>query len=112
MAEEPKVCVLMATYNGANYLAEQLESIAGQTHKNITLLVSDDGSTDETLAILEEYKKKIDIKVVNNTLWQCVKGDGVMSINKRDIVVRYKGNVSPVKALRIPETSKFKKWWM
>jgi hypothetical protein len=45
------------------------------------------------------------------TLWQCVKGDGVMSINKRDIVDRYKGNVSPVKALRIPETSKFKKWW-
>ena len=41
MAEEPKVCVLMATYNGANYLAEQLESIAGQTHKNITLLASD-----------------------------------------------------------------------
>ena len=67
MTEEPKVCVLIATYNGANYLAEQLESIADQTYKNIALLVSDDGSTDDTLAILEEYKKKIDIKVVNNT---------------------------------------------
>ena len=67
MTESPKVCILMATYNGANYLGEQLESIVGQTYKNISLLVSDDGSTDNTIDILKEYSKKIDIQIIKNT---------------------------------------------
>ena len=53
----PKVCVLMSTYNGARYLREQLESILNQEKVDIVIYVRDDGSTDQTWGILNEYKK-------------------------------------------------------
>lgn len=58
MNAESSVAILMCTYNGGKFLAEQLESILNQTHKNITLWISDDGSTDNTLEIIEQYKQK------------------------------------------------------
>lgn len=48
----------MSTYNGEKYLREQLDSILNQTYSNIEILVRDDGSTDATLEILQEYAKK------------------------------------------------------
>ena len=48
----------MCTFQGERYLVAQLESIAAQTHCRWTLWVSDDGSTDETLAILERYRSQ------------------------------------------------------
>jgi glycosyltransferase involved in cell wall biosynthesis len=53
------VDVLLATFNGAKYLAQQLDSILAQTHQNFRLLVSDDGSSDDTLAILESYRPRL-----------------------------------------------------
>lgn len=53
-----KICVLMSTYNGSKYIKEQLDSILNQEKVNIELLIRDDGSTDKTLEILEEYSKK------------------------------------------------------
>ena len=53
-----RVDILLATYNGENYLVEQLESILSQTYSNFRLLISDDCSTDGTRKILEEYKEK------------------------------------------------------
>lgn len=53
-----KVDILLATYNGEKYIREQIDSILNQTHKEFRLLISDDGSTDKTRAILEEYKNK------------------------------------------------------
>jgi glycosyltransferase involved in cell wall biosynthesis len=52
------VAILMCTYNGAQYLAEQLDSIQNQGYKNWALYVNDDGSKDATLAILKRYQKK------------------------------------------------------
>lgn len=54
----PLVSVLLCTYNGERFLREQLESIARQTYPGWVVSVSDDGSTDSTLAILQEYKEK------------------------------------------------------
>lgn len=51
------VSVAMATYNGAPFLAQQLASLAGQTLPPAELVVSDDGSTDETLAVVEHFAK-------------------------------------------------------
>jgi len=45
----PKVAILMGTFNGEQFLPEQLDSIRQQTHANWELHVSDDGSTDNTL---------------------------------------------------------------
>ena len=54
--------VVIATYNGARFLREQLDSIYHQTHLPDEVVVSDDGSTDETVAILEEYKQRYGLK--------------------------------------------------
>jgi glycosyltransferase involved in cell wall biosynthesis len=47
-----QVDVLLASYNGERFLAEQLDSIAGQSFADWRLLVRDDGSTDGTMALL------------------------------------------------------------
>ena len=53
-----KVDILLATYNGEKYIREQIDSILNQNHKDFRLLISDDGSTDKTIEILQEYKEK------------------------------------------------------
>ena len=51
---EETIDVLLATYNGEKYLAEQIESILNQTYKNIRILISDDCSKDNTREIIKE----------------------------------------------------------
>lgn len=55
----PCVTILLCTLNGARFLAAQLASIEQQSHKNWCLVVSDDGSTDATLAILRHFAKRV-----------------------------------------------------
>ena len=54
----PHLAILMCTFNGENFLEEQLDSIENQDYKNWTLYVNDDGSKDATLDILKRYQKK------------------------------------------------------
>lgn len=56
--ENPKLCILLASYNGEKYIKEQLDSIINQTYKNWELIIRDDGSKDETVTILNKYEKK------------------------------------------------------
>lgn len=51
----PRVLVLMTTYNGQDYVAEQIESILSQRDVEVTLRISDDRSSDGTYRILEGY---------------------------------------------------------
>ena len=52
---QPTVEILLAAYNGERFLREQLDSLLAQTWEQWHLTVSDDGSTDGTSAILDEY---------------------------------------------------------
>ena len=54
---QPLVAILMCTFNGEQFLQEQLESIASQTHKNWVLWISDDGSSDQTWSILHSVQR-------------------------------------------------------
>lgn len=54
-ADEPTVYVMMATYNGEKYLCEQIESILSQKYVKVTLRISDDCSTDNTMKLLRRY---------------------------------------------------------
>ena len=56
--ENKKVKVLLSSYNGEKYIAEQLDSILNQTYRNIEIYVRDDGSKDRTLEILKSYEEK------------------------------------------------------
>ncbi len=53
----------MATYNGAHFIGEQLASIADQTLPPDEIIICDDGSTDNTLAIVETFKRRTPIPV-------------------------------------------------
>jgi glycosyltransferase involved in cell wall biosynthesis len=53
-----RVAILLCTYNGESHLEEQLDSIAQQGIQHIDIWVSDDGSTDTTIELLERYKKR------------------------------------------------------
>jgi glycosyltransferase involved in cell wall biosynthesis len=52
---QPLVSIAVATWNGARYLREQLDTLYGQTWPNLEVVASDDASTDGTAAILAEY---------------------------------------------------------
>lgn len=52
---QQQVEILMATYNGGRYIDQQLQSLFEQSYSNWILTVRDDGSTDETVPILEKY---------------------------------------------------------
>lgn len=53
-----KILVVMATYNGEKYLAEQLESIFLQENVKVEILVRDDGSSDGTRKLLDRYQSE------------------------------------------------------
>ena len=55
----PSIAILLCTYNGARFLPAQLASLAAQSFTNWRLFVSDDGSNDNTLAILAEHKERL-----------------------------------------------------
>ncbi|MGH9809184.1 MAG: glycosyltransferase family 2 protein, partial [Terriglobia bacterium] len=58
-SDTPCITILLCTYNGARFLAAQLASLEQQSHQNWKLLVSDDGSTDATLAIVNHFAQRV-----------------------------------------------------
>jgi glycosyltransferase involved in cell wall biosynthesis len=52
----PLVYVLLATFNGAKHLNLQLQSLANQKHVCVKVIANDDGSSDDTMSILEKWK--------------------------------------------------------
>ena len=64
--EKPKVSVILPVYNVGKYLRSSLDSLMNQTLKDIEIICVDDGSTDDSYDILEEYKQKdARIKVIH-----------------------------------------------
>ena len=64
MPKNPHVLILMATYNGEQFISDQIESILNQTYKNWKLVIHDDGSTDNTLDIINKYAEKYKDKII------------------------------------------------
>jgi len=55
--------ILMATYNGQKHLRDQIDSLLAQTNQDWQLLIRDDKSTDNTVAIIKEYAAKYSDKI-------------------------------------------------
>ena len=55
VTQMPTISIALATYNGSAFVAEQLESLAKQTVAPLELVVTDDSSTDDTIAIVEKF---------------------------------------------------------
>lgn len=61
-----KICVLMTTYNGVKYIEEQIKSILNQQGVVVTLYVSDDLSSDETLRVVQRFLPHGNLHLLDN----------------------------------------------
>ncbi|MGH2083157.1 glycosyltransferase family 2 protein [Aerococcus urinaeequi] len=61
---KPNVQVLLSTYNGERFLETQIESLFEQKDINLSILIRDDGSTDNTINILKKYQNHNNIEVI------------------------------------------------
>ena len=91
--EQYKVSVIMPIYNGAEYISKGIESILNQTYKNIELIVVDDGSVDDSKAIVESfnnskikyiYKENAGVGEARNTGLINAQGDFVCFLDQDD----------------------------
>lgn len=55
--------VLLSTYNGASYIDEQIQTILNQKYVNVYLAIRDDGSTDNTIDVLNKYKSFENVEI-------------------------------------------------
>ena len=66
MKSEKLVSIIMPVYNSEKYLSKAIESVLNQNYKNLELIAVNDGSTDNSLKILEEFEKKdTRLKILN-----------------------------------------------
>lgn len=100
--------ILMATYNGERFITEQIDSILGQTFQDFRLLIRDDGSSDNTPAIIEEYARKYPgkIEIVHDDvvcksatknffeLLKHAEADYVMFSDQDDVWMKYKVQIT------------------
>ena len=63
-SNKPKISVLMPVYNGEQFLDKSIKSILDQTFNNFEYIITNDGSTDGSLKIIESYEDSR-IKIIN-----------------------------------------------
>jgi glycosyltransferase involved in cell wall biosynthesis len=63
---EPKVSIIIPTFNRAHVLGRAVESVLSQTYPNLEILIVDDGSTDATREVLEKYISNKQIRVLKH----------------------------------------------
>jgi glycosyltransferase involved in cell wall biosynthesis len=66
MSQVPRVSVVIATYNRANFLPETIESVLQQNFQDFELIVVDDGSTDGTRTLLQSYPSRVSFLYQDN----------------------------------------------
>src|SRR6202161_3746981 len=55
---QPLVSILVSNYNYGRFIADSIQSALDQTYSNIELIICDDGSTDDSISVIEEYQRK------------------------------------------------------
>ena len=93
----PQVSVVIPAYNHAEYLGQAIDSVLNQDYKNIELIVLDDGSADDTRAVLERYKncffwetqKNMGQSSTLNKGWGMSKGDILAYLSADDLLLPY-----------------------
>nr|WP_319564276.1 glycosyltransferase [uncultured Rhodoferax sp.] len=74
------VSLIVASYNHAEYLAQRMESLIGQTYQNIEILVIEDCSPDNSLEVLRRYESHPKVKLIvreKNGGWVAVSNQGI-----------------------------------
>ena len=95
----PMVSILVPVYNASQWLRECLDSIVGQTYDNLQVVLVDDGSTDDSLAICQEYASRYSfvevyhqenrgVAAARNTLLGKANGEYVLFVDADDWIER------------------------
>ncbi len=91
METNPLISVMMPTYNNGKYIKQAIDSIYAQNYNNIEIIVIDDGSTDNTKEILQQYKnikyfymEHKGISFARNKALECAKGEYIAFCDSDD----------------------------
>lgn len=95
MTTRPRVSLITPTYNQAHYLAETLDSVLAQTLRSLEYRVIDDGSSDDTPAVLARYADRVDARRqpnqgqvrTLNAAWQSATGDYLAYLSSDDLLL-------------------------
>ena len=95
---EPLVSVIIPTYNRARFLPQAIQSVLDQTLQDLEIIVVDDGSTDNTKAILEDYKASVvcvhtehrGVSHARNTGMRVARGQYIGFLDSDDTYLPYK----------------------
>ena len=85
----PKVTIVVPVYNVERYLALCLQSICAQNYKNLEVILVNDGSTDNSLAVAREFQAKLDLHIVEqeNSGLSAARNAGVRAVEKTDYLM-------------------------
>lgn len=89
----PKVSVIIPTYNGERYIGEAIDSVLKQTYDDHEIIVVDDGSTDNTLQLLQSYGKQLNwiaqenqgVAASRNAGLQLAQGEYIAFLDQDDV---------------------------
>ena len=85
MNRYPRIAVFLATYNGEKFLNEQIDSILSQKNVAVDIYCNDDGSTDSTIEVLNNYQKNND----NFFLLDTIKNSGSAGRNFYSLIMSH-----------------------
>jgi len=108
-----KVSIVIPIYNAEKFLAQSIDSILNQTYRNIEILVIDDGSTDNSLKILQKYSDKITIisqhnqgvAIALNTAIKKINGEWFKYFSADDILYPHAIEILVQEAKKLPENT-------
>jgi glycosyltransferase involved in cell wall biosynthesis len=95
---QPQVGVVIPTHDGERHLGEAIESVLGQTHRPLDVVVADDGSTDATREVARGYAPEVrcialphrGLGATRNAGIRCVRGEYVAFLDQDDLWPRQK----------------------
>ncbi|MFH1470369.1 MAG: glycosyltransferase [Candidatus Micrarchaeota archaeon] len=87
---KPKVCICIPAYNTGKFIRETIESVLAQDYENLSIIVIDNGSTDETQGIVGSFKdKRLACKRFDKTLPPCENWNRCFGLAKGDYLAIY-----------------------
>lgn len=115
MREQPLVSVVIPSFNHKDYVLKSIDSVLGQTYKNVELIVVDDGSTDGSIDMLETASKELEFsfiaqensgvcKTLNRGIREFSKGDYICVLASDDYFDPEKIEKQILKLFSCPES--------
>ncbi len=97
-SKPPKITVYITNYNYEKYIVQAIDSVLNQTETDFEILIIDDGSTDESMSLIEVYNKNPKIKIIqqknkgltvsNNVALKLAKGKYIMRLDADDFLFK------------------------